>query len=71
MKISRLLRALWRQILDLDIVRAQDTPLCGADDEVLLQFAADENRVVLTHDFKTLVGYAWKRVRAENVFQKG
>lgn len=61
---GRILRALRRQIPDLDIVRAQDTPLCGADDEVLLQAAADENRIVLTHDIETLVGYAWKRVRA-------
>lgn len=61
---GRILRALRRQIPDLDAVRAQDTSLCGADDEDLLQFAADENRIVLTHDIETLVGYAWKRVRS-------
>jgi hypothetical protein len=61
---GRILRALRRQIPDLDIVRAQDTPLCGADDQELLQFAADESRIVLTHDRETLVGYAWERVRA-------
>jgi predicted nuclease of predicted toxin-antitoxin system len=61
---GRILRALLRQIPDLDVVRAQDTPLCGADDPTLLQFAADEDRILLTHDVETLVGYAWDRVRS-------
>src|SRR5687767_9740140 len=47
---GRILRALRRQIPDLDVVRAQDTALYGADDQTLLQFAAAENRIILTHD---------------------
>lgn len=61
---GRILRALQRQFPDLDVVRVQDTSLYGTDDQTLLQFAADENRVVLTHDIETLVGYAWERVRS-------
>jgi hypothetical protein len=61
---GRILRALQRQIPDLDVVRVQDTLLYGTDDQTLLQFAADENRAVLTHDVETLVGYAWERVRS-------
>jgi hypothetical protein len=61
---GRILRALQRQISDLDVLRAQDTTLYGTDDRTLLQFAADEGRVLLTHDIETLVGYAWERVRA-------
>lgn len=61
---GRILRALRRQFPDLDVVRVQDTSLYGTDDQTLLQFAADENRVVLTHDIETLVGYAWERVRS-------
>jgi predicted nuclease of predicted toxin-antitoxin system len=61
---GRILRALQRQIPDLDVVRVQDTFLYGTDDQTLLQFAADENRIVLTHDIETLVGYAWERVRS-------
>ncbi len=61
---GRILRALRRSIPDLDVVRAQDTPLSGTDDQTLLQFAADENRIILTHDVETLVGYAWERVRS-------
>ena len=61
---GRILRALRRQIPDLDVVRAQDTALYGTDDRTLLQFAAAENRIILTHDVETLVGYAWERVRS-------
>jgi hypothetical protein len=62
---GRILRALQRQIPDLDVVRTQDSPLYGADDQALLQFAAEEGRILLTHDVETLVGYAWERVRSE------
>jgi predicted nuclease of predicted toxin-antitoxin system len=61
---GRILRALLRQLPDLDVMRAQDSPLSGADDPTLLQFAADENRILLTHDIETLVGFAWERVRS-------
>ncbi len=61
---GRILRALRRRFPSLDVVRAQDTELSGADDPTLLQYAAKENRVVLTHDVETLVGYAWTRVRS-------
>jgi predicted nuclease of predicted toxin-antitoxin system len=60
---GRILRALRRQIPDLDVVRAQDGSMYGADDPTLLQFAANEKRILLTHDIETLVGYAWERVR--------
>ncbi len=36
----------------------------GADDPTLLQFAAEEKRILMTHDVETLVGYAWQRVRS-------
>ena len=54
---GRILRALKRQIPDLDVVRAQDTRMSGADDTALLEFAAGEKRVLLTHDQETLVGH--------------
>jgi hypothetical protein len=36
----------------------------GADDETVLEWAAAEGRLVLTHDVSTLVGFALKRVAA-------
>jgi len=60
---GRILRALLRQLPDLDIVRVQDCLLEGTDDPALLAWAARENRVVLSHDIATLVGYANDRLR--------
>jgi len=48
----------------LDIVRVQDAELSGADDPTLLQWAADEGRIVLTHDVSTMTKYAYERVEA-------
>lgn len=36
----------------------------GADDEAVLEWAAAEGRMVLTHDVSTLIDFAWKRVVA-------
>ena len=40
----------------LDIVRAQDAGLAGADDSAILAWAAETGRVVLTHDTATRRG---------------
>lgn len=61
---GRILRALQRRLTELDIVRVQDTSLFTADDPSLLEWAAQEGRVVLTHDIATLVGYAYDRLQA-------
>lgn len=58
------MRALLRRLPTLDLVRAQDADLSGAADPDLLEWAAREGRVLLTHDFDTLIGHAWERVRA-------
>ncbi len=47
-----------------DIVTAQDAGLGGLPDPNLLAWAAASDRVVLTCDVQTLVGFAWDRVRA-------
>ena len=62
---GRILRGLLRRIPDLDVLRAQDIDeLYGSEDPFLLQWAADHERVVLTHDSATMAGYAYDRVRA-------
>jgi hypothetical protein len=55
---------LLRRRPDLDIVRVQDVGLAGASDPEVLAWAAQEGRIVLTHDKKTLVPYANQRVAA-------
>ena len=58
-----ILRGLLRRIPELDIVRVQDVGLRGADDPVILEWAANEDRVVLTHDAATMASFAYDRVR--------
>lgn len=58
-----ILRGLLRRRPDLDIVRIQDVGLSGADDVVILEWAAQEGRVLLTHDVSTITQYAYERVR--------
>src|SRR5438477_8761211 len=49
---------------DLDIVRVQDVGLAGADDPDILAWAAENNRIVLTHDRATMSDHAYERVAA-------
>jgi hypothetical protein len=57
-------RGLLRRQHDLDIVRLQDVGLSGADDPTVLEWAAQEGRILLTHDVSTITRYAYERVRA-------
>jgi predicted nuclease of predicted toxin-antitoxin system len=59
-----IVRGLRRRLPGLDLVRVQDVGLSGTRDPDVLEWAAREGRVLLTHDFDTLVGHAWNRVRA-------
>lgn len=48
----------------MDIVRAQDVGLSGADDPAVLAWAAEEDRLVITHDANTMPRHARERVNA-------
>lgn len=61
---SDIVRGLLRRRPDLDIVRIQDVGLSGADDRAVLEWAAAEGRILLTHDVTTLTRHAYARVRA-------
>jgi hypothetical protein len=58
-----IVRGLRRRQADIDIVRIQDVGLAGADDPTVLAWAAQEGRVLLTHDISTITHYAYERVR--------
>jgi hypothetical protein len=60
---NRILRAIRRGGTGLDFVRVQDVGLSGCSDELVLQFATDEQRVVLSRDISTMPAAAYKRVR--------
>lgn len=61
---NRILRGLLRRKPDLDIVRAQDAGLTGKSDAEVLEWAAREGRVLLTHDVTTMKRYVDKRTAA-------
>ncbi len=59
-----IVRALFRHRPELGLVRVQDFGLYGAEDVAVLDWAAEEGRVLLTHDVRTITAYAYERVRA-------
>ena len=59
-----IVRGLRRRDPDLDLIRVQDVGLSGADDDAILEWAANEGRVVVTHDISTLADYALLRPKA-------
>lgn len=61
---NAILRGLLRRDSDLDIVRVHDVGLSGADDPTVLEWSAQEERILLTHDVTTITRYAYERVRA-------
>lgn len=48
---------------DVDLVRVQDVGLRTQADAIVLNWAAAEDRVLLTHDVQTMPAYAYERVR--------
>lgn len=58
------LRGLLRRRPGLDVVRVQDAGLSSLDDPAVLAWAAQEGRVLVSHDVSTLTAYAYARVRA-------
>jgi hypothetical protein len=59
---NRILRGLLRQKPDLDIARVQDARVATRDDPSVLEWAASERRVLLTHDVSTMTKHAYDRI---------
>jgi Domain of unknown function (DUF5615) len=59
---NAIIRGLLRRDPDVDIVRVQDIGLSGEDDPIVLEWAANERRVLLTHDVATITHYAYERL---------
>jgi len=64
---NRILRGLLRRNADLDIVRVQDVGLLHADDPAIPAWAAENGRIVITHDVSTMTLYAYQRVNADQM----
>jgi hypothetical protein len=54
-----------RRLPELDIVRVQDVGLRNTDDPEILEWAANEGRILLTHDVATITMYAYERINQE------
>jgi predicted nuclease of predicted toxin-antitoxin system len=57
-------RGLIHELPGLDIVRVQDVGLSQAIDPIILSWASVEQRIVLTHDARTMPKFVYERVRA-------
>lgn len=49
-----IIRGLMRVNPNLDVIRVQDAGLRTRDDQAILEWAARENRILLTHDYRTI-----------------
>lgn len=59
---GNILRGLIRRLDGVDVVRVQDVGLIGADDPNVLAWAAEQGRVLVTHDTQTVTRYAFERI---------
>ena len=59
-----ILRGVVLRLPNLNIVRVQDVGLLGKSDPVVLEWAARETRVLLTHDIRTMRRHAYDRLEA-------
>ena len=59
-----ILREVVLRLPGLDTVRVQDVGLLGKDDSIVLEWAARETRVLLTHDVRTMKHHAYARLTA-------
>lgn len=55
---NRIVRGILRRFPIFGLVRAQDVGLAGKHDTEVLEWSAREGRLVLTHDFATMLDFA-------------
>ncbi len=60
--LSAILRGLQRRNPQLDIIRVQEVGLSNTDDQIILEWAANNDRILLTHDLRTMPNFAYERV---------
>ena len=57
-----IVRGLFLRQSDLDLLRVQDVGLHKADDPAILEWAASNERILLTHDRATMPDFAYQRL---------
>ena len=61
---GEIIRGLRRRLPEIDLVRVQDALPEGTPDPEVLAWAAAENRILITNDRNTMVGFAYQRAAA-------
>lgn len=61
---QRILRGLKQRIPGIDYLVVQDTELRQAEDTTILAWAAEQRRILITHDKDTIPKFAYQRVKA-------
>jgi hypothetical protein len=68
---NKIILGIRRRIPDIDVVRVQDVDaIFHAPDPDVLAWAAQENRILLTRDKRTMPDFAYQRV-ADGLFMPG
>lgn len=62
---QRILRGVRLQLPNLDYLIVQETALQGAKDPRLLEWANENQRIMVTHDVNTVTKYAYERLQAD------
>ncbi|MBO1347052.1 MAG: DUF5615 family PIN-like protein [Hormoscilla sp. GUM202] len=57
-----IVRGLFRREPNIDLLRVQDVGLREVDDPIILDWAATNGRIVLTHDRATMPDFAYERL---------
>lgn len=63
-----ILEGLRSRLPELDIVRTEDLGIKRFRDEQILEWAAENERLIVTHDAKTFVKEAYERLAAGSTF---
>ncbi len=61
---GEIIRGLRRRWPEIDLVRAQDALPEGTPDPEVLTWATAENRILISNDRNTIVGFAYQRMAA-------
>jgi len=59
---NHIVRALRHHVATVDIVSVQEAQLASAEDDRVLQWAAESSRVLLSHDASTMTAAAYSRI---------
>ncbi len=62
---ARIVSGLLTQLPSIDLVRVQDTDIYGAEDDIVLEMAATTERILLTHDRRTMPNFVRDRLSTE------